>query len=128
MNKKQFAQIRHHLEKTQLQMAQLLGVSLKAIESFEQGWRKIPVHAERQALLLLALKESSFKKNRACWSVKKCSKATRQNCPASEFNAGQMCWLINGTICQGKVQKNWHKKMDLCNKCEVFHLYFPSMQ
>ena len=48
MNKKEFSQIRNQLGKTQMQMAQLLGVSLKAIQSFEQGWREIPVHAERQ--------------------------------------------------------------------------------
>jgi len=35
-------------------MAQLLGTSLKAIQSFEQGWRNIPVHIERQMLFLLA--------------------------------------------------------------------------
>jgi DNA-binding transcriptional regulator YiaG len=52
MEKKQFSEIRRHLGKTQLQMAQLLGISLKAIQSFEQGWRNIPGHIERQVLLL----------------------------------------------------------------------------
>ena len=58
MEKKEFSEIRHHLGKTQLQMAQLVGVSLKAIQSFEQGWRNIPVHTERQVLFLLASKKS----------------------------------------------------------------------
>ena len=58
MEKKQFSEIRRHLGKTQLQMAQLLGISLKAIQSFEQGWRNIPVHIERQVLFLLASKKS----------------------------------------------------------------------
>jgi DNA-binding XRE family transcriptional regulator len=120
MTKKELSQIRYHLGKTQLQMAQLLGVSLKAIQSFEQGWRKIPISAERQSLLLFALKESRIHRNQPCWKIKKCPEETRQNCPAWEFNAGHMCWLINGTICHGKVQKNWPKKMDLCKKCEVF--------
>ncbi|MFH1488783.1 MAG: hypothetical protein ABII06_07765 [Pseudomonadota bacterium] len=42
MTKKEFSIIRGHLGKTQAQMAHLLGVSLKAIQSFEQGFRKVP--------------------------------------------------------------------------------------
>lgn len=72
MNKKEFSRIRSHLGKTQKQMAQLLGISNKAIQSFEQGWRAIPVHIERQSLLLLALKESRVNGNPHCWTVKKC--------------------------------------------------------
>ena len=119
MDKKEFSGIRHRLEKTQLQMAQLMGVSLKAIQSFEQGWRKIPIHAERQSLLLLALKGSRLQKARPCWLIKKCPRETRQSCPAWEFKAGQICWLINGTICKGKLQKSWHQKMEMCKKCDV---------
>jgi DNA-binding XRE family transcriptional regulator len=120
MNKKEFSQVRRHLGKTQKQMAQLLGVSPKTVQSFEQGWRKIPAHAERHSLLLLALKRSSVLGNRPCWRIKECPAETRRNCPAWEFGAGQMCWLINGTVCQGKVQRNWTKKMEICRKCEVF--------
>ena len=39
MKRKQLAEIRRHLGKTQSQMAQILGVSPKAVQSFEQGWR-----------------------------------------------------------------------------------------
>jgi len=44
MDKREFSQIRSGLEKTQDQLAQLLGISIKAVQSFEQGWRNIPVH------------------------------------------------------------------------------------
>ena len=54
MEKEEFSTARQYLGKTQSQMAQVLGVSLKAIQSFEQGWRNIPVHIERQVLFLLA--------------------------------------------------------------------------
>jgi hypothetical protein len=33
---------------------------------------------------------------------------------------GHLCWFINGTICHGKVQESWSKKMTVCRKCEVF--------
>jgi DNA-binding XRE family transcriptional regulator len=127
MNKREFSNIRSHLGKTQAQMAQLLGVSLKAVQSFEQGWRNVPVHTERQTLLLLALKGSGIKKTRPCWSLKKCSTEARKSCPAWEFNAGQICWLINGTICAGKPQRSWVQKMKLCRKCDVFESAFPAM-
>jgi hypothetical protein len=48
MKRDNFVGIRRHLGKTQEQMSQILGLSLKAIQSFEQGWRNIPVHVERQ--------------------------------------------------------------------------------
>jgi DNA-binding XRE family transcriptional regulator len=120
MNRKEFAEVRDRLGKTQKQLAQLLGVSLKAIQSFEQGWRRIPVHTERQSLLLLALKQSGALKSRPCWLIKRCPADRRRNCPAWEFSAGQMCWLINGTVCEGKPQKSWAKKMAICKRCTVF--------
>ena len=64
MDKKEFSQIRRKLGKTQTQMAQLLGTSPKAIQSFEQGWRRVPVHIERQVLFLIALKYSRKKNSR----------------------------------------------------------------
>jgi DNA-binding XRE family transcriptional regulator len=120
MKKKQFADIRHYLGKTQNQMAQLLGTSLKAVQSFEQGWRNIPVYTERQILLLLAMKDSPSGKVRPCWVIRKCDASVRRDCPAWEFKAGSLCWFINGTICQGQMQDSWQKKMKLCRKCEVF--------
>ena len=120
MDKKEFSQIRQHLGKTQKQMAQLLGTSPKAIQSFEQGWRSVPVHIERQVLFLMALKYSQKKMARPCWVIRRCSEETRQNCPAWEFQAGHLCWFINGTICRGKVQESWQEKMKLCRQCRVF--------
>jgi len=41
MKKKEFAEIRRHLGKTQSQEAQVLGGSPKAIQNFEHGWRNM---------------------------------------------------------------------------------------
>ena len=125
MGEKEFSTARQYLGKTQTQMAQLLGVSLKAIQSFEQGWRDIPVHVERQVLFLLVQKKSPRKKNRPCWVIRKCPVEIRQNCPAWEFQVGHLCWFINGTICQGQVQERWEKKMKICRQCKVFRNTLP---
>ena len=127
MDKREFSDIRHCLEKTQKQMAQLLGTSTKAIESFEQGWRNIPVHIERQVLFLLAGMTLKNQKRSVCWSIQKCPTKVRKNCPAWEFQTGEFCWFINGTICHGEVQETWQKKMTMCRKCKVFMHKMPRL-
>jgi len=120
LNHNEFSLLRQKLQKTQKQMASLLGTSLKAIQSFEQGWRKVPVHIERQLLFLMSTKQVTSGKSRPCWDIRNCPSENREACPAWEFNMGGLCWFINGTICQGKVQGNWAKKMKVCQHCEVF--------
>jgi DNA-binding XRE family transcriptional regulator len=120
MDKHEFGDIRLHLQKTQNQMAQLLGTSSKAIQSFEQGWRNIPPHAERQAIFLLAMKRDGKKKSEPCWRLRGCPKETKESCPAWEFRMGHLCWFINGTFCGGKPQGSWKAKMKVCRKCDVF--------
>ena len=41
--------IREALNKTQHEMAALLGVSARAIQSYEQGWRPFPPHVQKMA-------------------------------------------------------------------------------
>jgi len=86
VEKEEFVESRTRLDKTQKEMSQLLGVSVKAIYSYEQGWRSIPTHVERQVFFLLSRKKGG---------------------------------LVNGTICEGKPQKNWKEKMKICRECEV---------
>jgi len=124
MDKKEFSLIRCRLGKTQNQLAQLLGTSAKGIQSFEQGWRNIPAHSERQLLFLLALKNLGNKRGSYCWVIRNCPVDVKEKCPAWEFQAGHLCWFINGTICQGKVQGSWQRKMKICRKCEVFRSAF----
>ncbi|MDH4267061.1 MAG: transcriptional regulator [Deltaproteobacteria bacterium] len=120
MDHKEFHSWRQKLEKTQKQMSELLGTSLKAVQSFEQGWRRIPVHIERQMLFLVYFRNKSAKGFQPCWVMRNCPFQTRQACPTWEFNAGHLCWFINGTLCQGRAQDSWAKKMKICRKCEVF--------
>ena len=121
MEKSDFKLFRKKLDKTQKQMAELLGTSLKAIHSYEQGWRTVPVHVERQVYFLLSRLAQKNRATRACWVIKKCSHERKQRCPAWEFSSGDLCWFINGTICEGTVQKDWKEKMKICRSCEVFN-------
>lgn len=120
MDSEAFKSLRIKLNKTQNELALLLGTSLKAIRSYEQGWRNIPVHAERQLYLLVSRKNVANKKQRACWVIKKCPSKRKRQCPAWEFQAGTLCWFINGTICEGAIHRNWKEKIDICQSCEVW--------
>ena len=120
MERTEFKKLRAKLKKTQAQMAQLLGVSLKAVHSYEQGWRKVPAAVERQMYFLTVKQSTKTGKVKACWQIKNCSPEQKTNCPAWEFGAGELCWFINGTICDGTAQKDWKEKMKICRTCEVF--------
>lgn len=120
MKADEFSRYRKKLNKTQKQMAQLLGTSIKAIHSYEQGWRTIPVHVERQLYFLLTRKLCAGKGTKPCWETRTCPQEQREDCPAWEFSTGDLCWFINGTVCDGDVHDSWKDKMALCRKCTIF--------
>jgi len=119
MFKNEFLSLRNKLGKTQKQIAALLGVSLKAVHSYEQGWRTVPPHVERQMFFMVASVENKVTRRKPCWTIKKCPSERKKQCPAFEFNAGKICWFINGTVCDGNIQKDWKRKMEICRSCEV---------
>lgn len=119
MTSKEFKTFRKKLEKTQRQMAQLLGVSIKAVHSYEQGWRSVPVHVERQILFLVSRLKKNIHGKKPCWDRKACPTEKKKQCPAWEFQAGDLCWFISGTICDGNVYKSWKEKMKFCRSCEI---------
>ena len=120
MDSKEFIHLRKSLNKTQKQMAQLLGTSIKAIHSYEQAWRSVPAYVERQMYFLVSRMDKNCKDRKPCWLIKKCSPEQRRQCPAWEFKAGNLCWFINGTVCEGSAQKSWKEKIEICRSCEVF--------
>lgn len=125
MTKKEFHFIRQKFQKTQKEMGQLLGISARAVQSFEQGWRRVPTAVERQAFFLYALKIQSKRKAKNCWDYHMCSPQKKKRCPAWELRSGYLCWFITGTLCQGNPLDSWDKKMKICRGCRVFRAIFP---
>ncbi|RUM40222.1 MAG: transcriptional regulator, partial [Desulfocapsa sp.] len=98
--------------------AELLGVSLKAVQSYEQGWRSVPLYVERHIYFLLVnQRKAGATKRKDCWNHKKCK--SKKICPAWEFQAGHLCWFLSGTKCECTVDKNWKDKMEICRNCDV---------
>jgi len=56
MDSAEFSILRRKLNKTQKEIALLLGISIKAVKSYEQGWRNVPPHIERQLYFLISRK------------------------------------------------------------------------
>jgi len=107
-------------------MAGLLGISLKAAQSFEQGWRKVPFHIERHLLFIIARSHGAWRgKRQKCWTARNCPKKRKSHCPAWELKLGHLCWFINGTFCQGAAQESWEKKKEACRKCDMFLSVMP---
>jgi hypothetical protein len=127
MTSEEFIEFRKKLNKTQKQIAELLGTSVKAVHSYEQGWRNIPAHVERQLYFLLAHIRHSYEGRKQCWVIKKCPPERKKNCPAWEFEAGKFCWFINGTICECQARRTWEDKMEICRECEVFKAFLADL-
>ncbi len=126
MEKAEFSRFRKCLQKTQREMAELLGTSIKAVHSYEQGWRTIPVHVERQVYFLLSRgNPGGDGDGTPCWEINYCPEERRSSCPAWEFRTGNLCWFINGTICGGKPLKNWKEKIEICKSCKVLSHVIP---
>jgi hypothetical protein len=128
MDSKEFSQFRKKFNKTQKELSQLLGTSLKAVHSYEQGWRNIPHHIERQMFFLAKNIQEKQKGEKPCWTIKKCAPQKRNACPAWEFRSGNLCWFICGTLCDNEIQETWDDKMKLCRTCEVLAPVFESIK
>jgi hypothetical protein len=126
MDRYNFKAVRARLSKTQKELAQILGISIKAIHSYEQGWRKIPHHVERQLLFLVSRIIKGDSTTKKCWDIQKCPENKLAKCPAWEFKAGDLCWFINGTKCSGEAHNSWESKMQECKLCKVFMNFFEN--
>ncbi len=117
MQNGEFKRARSILDKTQAEMALLLGLSVRAVHSYEQNWRNIPAYVERQVYFLLSRRSPVYSNLKPCWEVKNCPERLKNKCPAWEFHSGNLCWFINGTQCQGKNNRSWDEKIVQCRKC-----------
>lgn len=112
--------VREALGKSQREAAQLLGVSIRAVQSYEQGWRPVPSTVQRLAgILLTAIRRHGRPAGSPCWKVRGCSPDTRTDCSAYQNRTGDLCWALMGTRCDGKEFRQWEEKVRHCMDCSV---------
>lgn len=119
MTKDEFYLARGKLGKTQKQLADLLGMSLRTVHSYEQGWRNIPEHTEKKLYFLLIHQKAKKDNLTPCWEKKLCSE--KEQCPAYEFGCGHMCWYLCGTLCDCTKDACHKLKIHICKNCEIFN-------
>ncbi len=118
-------QVRKALGLSQPEMAGLLDISVRAVQSYEQGWRRCPSYIQKLALMFLFLRNNRPSARRTCWQVNKCPPDRKRACPGKGFGRGQLCWIVPGTHCHGRVQKNWTAKVSSCSRCPVIAHWLP---
>lgn len=118
--KRGLASIRKMLGISQRAMARLLGISTRSIQSYEQGWRAVPVLVQKLADFYLALKQRKVTANKKpCWIILKCQPGKRDQCLAYQLDAGDLCWLVTGNRSRGKEHACWEDKLEACRECPV---------
>ena len=114
-----FARARALLGKSQKSLATLLGVSLKAVESYEQGWRKVPSNVERILyFLLFKLNQQSFASEIPCWNRSSCPEEARRDCVAFLSGEGHFCWFFTGGLCASARASGEGERY--CYSCTIF--------
>lgn len=120
MTKEEFVKIRKKLDKTQLEMSELINVSKKTIESYEQGLRNIPDNMSRIIYyLFFKLNMDKLDETELCWNKNKCPDSIKKKCIAWIAKDGFFCWFLNLKTCLLK-QKTSKGKIKSCFECEFF--------
>jgi hypothetical protein len=85
---------------TQSETASFLGLSRKAIESYEQGWRNVPDAVWKELLTLAAVQRGYPTGYKPCRRVMGCSAEIRHTCFCSRKMGGFFCWMTAATNCR----------------------------
>ena len=110
--------VREELRLSQSELAALLGVSPRTIQSNEQGWRKPSPALERSILLLLiAWRQGEDFSSHACHKTVDCDPEMCNQCLVHRSRQGHLCWFLTGNVCKGSRLCNWQDKKQVCGEC-----------
>ena len=116
-----FRHVRDALGITQREMAIILGLSDKAIQSYEQGWRKTPESVFRTLNVVYVTHRLRNRRGAfACWKARGCPAEMRKNCRTFKMGAGHLCWLVSGNKCNGQEFRTFEEKNQVCQRCKVY--------
>jgi DNA-binding transcriptional regulator YiaG len=91
--------VRGLLGRTQSELASALGLSVKTVQSYEQGWRNVPTRMIIQLLVFLALHREKAVEKIRCWQIRGCSREIRETCPSFTITRGKFCWSVASRKC-----------------------------
>ena len=91
--------VRKAVGMTQVELGGVLGVSVRAVQSYEQGWREVPSATLLHMFAVLASARRPKLRDVPCWSLTRCPESTRSACRSHRLNEGLFCWLVAGNAC-----------------------------
>ena len=84
---------------TQSETAAFLGISKKAVESYEQGWRNVPGSIWKELLTIVAGRRGFPRGCKKCYKVLQCSPEIREHCFCGSKMDGRFCWMTASACC-----------------------------
>ena len=112
--------IRKSLGLSQSEFAKLLGLSIRAVQSYEQGWRPTPIYVQKLAAALLFLNWRKTRKSiKPCWKTNNCDPDSRATCQTYQMRAGDLCWMLGQTCHHGPAGQPADEKLHACRQCAV---------
>ncbi len=110
--------LRRVLGVTQTELADVLGISAKAVQSYEQGWRDTPLRIVKQMVTLVAMRKGDAVKRKPCWEVRSCDPSAVETCPSNTITQGRYCWLVASKAC-AEYHGDEDKTVLGCLSCDV---------
>ena len=110
--------LRRLLDVTQTELADALGISAKAVQSYEQGWRDTPLRIVKQMLTLVAMNRTDKEQGQPCWIVRSCDPEHVETCPANKITHGRYCWSVASKSC-AKARGDADPSVLGCLDCDV---------
>ncbi len=111
--------VRGKLGLSQSQLADILGVSSRAVQSYEQGWRTPQRPVTSHLMTVLALYGNHSSQSPACWRLTACNVEQRSRCKAYSVGRGRFCWLLSGGACGNRRRSGSGADSQPCIGCVV---------
>lgn len=94
-----FHRLRDTMGWSRTETAAILGLSRKAVESYELGWRKVPARVWKQALTVAAIQRKYPMGTKPCWELTRCHERVSRNCLCRKLTDGRFCWMTVTQCC-----------------------------
>ena len=78
------------------------------------------VLSENKRSFAPAAKKREPRSRQNCWEFYNCPQERQNVCSAFKKGAGRRCWQVAGTLCEGKTDGMFARKIGDCMKCEFY--------
>ena len=123
-----FRDLRSRMQWSRGEVASFLGVSRKAVESYEQGWRAVPDRVWKQLITTVALQhEYPLRQHSRCWELTGCPRTIRDECFSYQKMHGHFCWMTATNNCR-KAHLGAERGYLECVNCPVTLQFLPPLE